>query len=64
MCRGQERFFSINHVSTAQYSRTFHHEMSESDERPTQEPGLGQRLKAFLERQIHERDEFGNSLGM
>jgi len=38
--------------------------MSESDERPTQEPGLGQRLKAFLERQIHERDEFGNSLGM
>ncbi|RFN46482.1 hypothetical protein FIE12Z_9270 [Fusarium flagelliforme] len=36
--------------------------MSESDERSTQEPGLGQRIKAFLERQIHERDEFGNSL--
>ncbi|KAL4729680.1 hypothetical protein ACLX1H_004102 [Fusarium chlamydosporum] len=37
--------------------------MSGSDHsRASQKPSIKQRLEAFLERQIHERDEFGNSL--
>ncbi|KAF4339240.1 myo-inositol transport ITR1 [Fusarium beomiforme] len=38
--------------------------MAGRDHREPQTPGLKQRLEAWIEKQIHNRDEFGNSLGI
>ncbi|KAF4493856.1 myo-inositol transport ITR1 [Fusarium agapanthi] len=38
--------------------------MTEHDNRGPQKPSLKMRLEAWIERQIHTRDEFGNSLGI
>ncbi|KAF5019721.1 hypothetical protein F66182_8264 [Fusarium sp. NRRL 66182] len=37
--------------------------MSESENREAQKKGLKQRVEDWIEKQIHTRDEFGNSLG-